>query len=336
LSRLLLGIDIGGTKIALALGDREGRILARRRRATAPTGDPDRDVEAILADARQLLAEIGVAARDVAMAGLSAPGPLDHAGGRVLGPPNLPGWHDVPLVRLVGEALGIPAHLENDADAAALAEWRFGAGRGRRDLVYLTMSTGVGGGLILDGTLHRGAGGRAGEVGHMPVEWDGAPCACGLRGCLEAYVGGRAWTARLRDMAPEASRAVRLAGGRTKLLPEHVVAAAGEGDPFARAEMQRFVDYLARGIVALAFVLAPQLVVLGTIPTAAGESLCLAPLRRAVASRLWPAIASDLQILPAALGEEGPYLAGLSAASQGLSGGASIGNLRRRSVAERA
>jgi glucokinase len=319
LSRLSLGIDIGGTKLALALGDDEGRIVARRRRATAPTGAPDRDVEAIVADARALLAEAGVAASDLAMVGISAPGPLDQAQGRVLGAPNLPGWHDVPLVRLVREALRVPVHMENDADAAALAEWRFGAGRGRRDLVYLTMSTGVGGGIILDGALHRGAGGRAGEVGHLPVVWDGEPCACGLRGCLEAYVGGRAWMRRLREVVPESSSAVRLAGGRTKLLPEHVVAAAGQGDPFACAEMQRFVDYLARGIVALAFVLAPQLVVLGTIPTAAGETLCLAPLRRAVESRLWPAIASDLEILPAALGEEGPYLAGLCAASQGLS-----------------
>jgi glucokinase len=319
LGRLSLGIDIGGTKLALALGDREGRILARRRRATAPTGDPNRDVEAIVADARALLDEAGFAASDLAMVGLSAPGPLDRAQGRVLGPPNLPGWHDVPLGRLVGEALRAPVHLENDADAAALAEWKFGAGRGRRDLVYLTMSTGVGGGLILDGALHRGAGDRAGEVGHLPVVWDGEACACGLRGCLEAYVGGRAWTRRLRETAPESSGAVRLAGGRAKLLPEHVVAAAGHGDPFACAEMQRYVDYLARGIVALAFVLAPQLVVLGTIPTAAGENLCLAPLRRAVSAHLWPAIASDLEILPAALGEEGPYLAGLSAARQGLS-----------------
>jgi glucokinase len=319
LSRLSLGIDIGGTKLALALGDCDGRIVARRRRATAPTGDPNRDVETIVADARALLAEAGVAASDLAMVGLSAPGPLDQAQGRVLGAPNMPGWHDVPLVRLVRDALRAPVHMENDADAAALAEWRFGAGRGRRDLVYLTMSTGVGGGLILDGALHRGAGGRAGEVGHLPVAWDGEPCACGLRGCLEAYVGGRAWTRRLREVAPESSRAVQLAGGRPKLLPEHLVAAAGQGDPFARAEMQRYVDYLARGIVALAFVLAPQLVVLGTIPTAAGDALCLAPLRRAVESRLWPAIASDLEILPAALGEDGPYLAGLSAASQGLS-----------------
>ena len=319
MSRLSLGIDIGGTKLALALGDCDGRIVARRRRATAPTGDPNRDVETIVADARALLAEAGVAASDLAMVGLSAPGPLDQAQGRVLGAPNMPGWHDVPLVRLVRDALRAPVHMENDADAAALAEWRFGAGRGRRDLVYLTMSTGVGGGLILDGALHRGAGGRAGEVGHLPVAWDGEPCACGLRGCLEAYVGGRAWTRRLREVAPESSRAVQLAGGRPKLLPEHLVAAAGQGDPFARAEMQRYVDYLARGIVALAFVLAPQLVVLGTIPTAAGDALCLAPLRRAVESRLWPAIASDLEILPAALGEDGPYLAGLSAASQGLS-----------------
>ena len=243
-------------------------------------------------------------------------GCLDRSRGALLAPPNLPGWDDVPLRDLLAEALDLPVRVDNDANAAALAEWRFGAGQGCRDLVYLTMSTGIGAGLILDGRLHSGAGGNAGELGHVPVEWDGEPCACGRRGCLEAYAGGAAWTRRLRAETPEASAVVAKAGGRERVTPEHVVAAAREGDDFARAELERFNGYLVRGLVVVTFLLAPELIVLGTIPTAAGEELCLGPVRRAVQERVWPVLTRELRIEPAGLGERLPDLAGLCVALQ--------------------
>jgi glucokinase len=317
-ARVLLGIDIGGSKLALALGTGDGRVTARRRRPTTPTGDAARDVAAIVADVRDLLAEASVPVDRLDCIGVSAPGPIHPESGRILGPPNLPGWDDVPLVSLLADALGRPVHLENDANAGALAEWRFGAGRGRRDVAFLTVSTGIGGGLVLGGRLHRGAGWNAGEIGHVAVEPGGEPCDCGLRGCLEAYVGGRAWTRRLRERAPATSRAVALAGARAALLPEHVVAAAGEGDPFALSELARFNEYLARGIAILAFVIAPEVVVLGTIATAAGAALCLDPVRRGVAERVWPGVFERLEIVPAALGEDAPYLAALCVANEGL------------------
>jgi len=315
---VLLGIDIGGTKLALAIGDDDGHIVARRRRPMAPSGDPMRDVAALAADAHRLLRDAGVRPANIACVGISAPGPVDGDTGQVLHPPNLPGWQDVPLARLVGEVLRRPAFLENDANAAALAEWRFGAGRGCEDMVYLTMSTGVGGGLILGGGLYRGRSGQAGEIGHMPIVWEGAPCACGMRGCLEAYVGGAAWTRHLRESAPESSRAVQLAGSAAQIQPEHVVRAAGEGDAFALAEFERYNRHLAHGIAAIAFALAPQRVVLGTIPTAAGATLCFEPVRRLVAERVWPRIAAALEIVPSALGEDGPYQAALCAALEGV------------------
>jgi glucokinase len=206
--------------------------------------------------------------------------------------------------------------VENDANAAALAEWRFGAGRGAQHMVYLTMSTGVGGGLVLGGRLHRGVFASAGEVGHMPIVWEGEPCACGLRGCLEAYAGGAAWTRRLARVTPAASRVAALAGGAGP-RPEHVVAAAREGDSFALAEMDRYNDYLARAIVQLAFTLAPELVVLGTIPTAAGDALCLDPVRARVRSHLWPFLAGQLRVVPAELGDRLPELAGIVVAREG-------------------
>ncbi len=317
----LLGIDIGGTKVALSLADEQGRVTARMRRPTEPCGDPAADVARIAADARRLLGEAGLAPRDVAAVGVSAPGPVDPVRGEIVSPPNLPGWGTVPLRDLFARALEAPVAVENDANAAALAEWHYGAGRGFDDLVYLTMSTGVGGGLVLGGRLHAGRRGNAGEVGHVPVEWDGEPCACGMRGCLEAYVGGAAWTRRLRRIAPEAGRVASLAGGRERATPRHVVAAAREGDAFARAEMERWNDYLARGIVALVFVLAPQVVVLGTIATAAGEDLCFGPLRERVSARVWPVFARGLEIRPSGLGEDLAHHAGIAVALQSLARG---------------
>ena len=260
--------------------------------------------------------EQGVAPSALAAVGVSAPGPLDGERGVVEGPPNLPGWDSVPLGVIFAAVLDRPVRLENDANAAALAEWRFGAGRGLAHLVYLTMSTGVGAGLVLGGRLHRGAGGQAGEIGHAPIEWDGEPCACGQRGCLEAYVGGAAWTRRLRAATPDTSRVALLAGGRAQVRPEHVLAAAREGDAFAGAELARFNEYLARGIVLVGFALAPEAVILGTIPTAAGEDLCLGPVREIVARRLWPGLARTLRILPSALGEDLGAYAGLAVALQ--------------------
>jgi glucokinase len=310
---LRLGIDLGGSKTVLAIGDIQGRVRARRRYATEPSGDPQRDVARLLAECRGLLAEAGLAPGELSGVGVAAPGPIDPEAGLVLGAPNLPGWERVALREALAQGLGQPVWLENDADAAALAEWRFGAARGARDAVYLTMSTGVGAGLILDGRLHRGARGNAGEFGHVPIVPDGEPCACGQRGCLEAYVGGAAWARRLREHAPESSACLALAGSRDALGPEHVLRAAAAGDAFARAELDRFNAHLIRGLVAVVFSLAPQVIVLGTIVAAAGEA-CLEPLREGLRQRVWPVLAREVAILPAALGERLPELAGLCAA----------------------
>ena len=315
---MLLGIDIGGTKIVLALGDAEGRVRARLRRETGASGDARADLVRLADDARRLAAEADVALADVEMVGVSVPGPLDREAGMVLNPPNLPGWDRARVSDWLGAHLGCPVAIENDANAAALAEWRYGAGRGAAHMVYRSMSTGVGGGMVLGGRLHRGVCSSAGEVGHMPIVWDGERCACGLRGCLEAYIGGAAWTRHLQRVAPEGSRAATLAGGRGHVRPEHVVAAAREGDAFARSELDRYNDLLARAVVQLVFVLAPEVVVLGTIPTAAGEALCLEPIRARVRAHSWPFLSERLRIEPSALGERLPELAGLGVAADAL------------------
>ena len=307
-----LGFDVGGTKVALALGDAGGRVLAHARLPFPASGSPRRDMDRMLGAARALLESRALGFDDVTAVGVSAPGPLDATRGRILAPPNLPGWRDVPLAEWFGAAIGAPVALENDADAAVLAEWHHGAARGFEHIVYLTMSTGVGAGLILGGRLHRGRLG-AGEIGHAPVEWEGEPCACGRRGCLEAYAGGAAWARHLRERAHDEGRVVELAGRRDAITAEHLVAAAREGDAFACAELERWNGYLARGIVWLEMVLSPELVVLGTIPRAAGEALCLEPLRRLVAKHVGPR-AAGLRIVAAELGDDLPDRAALTVA----------------------
>jgi glucokinase len=324
---LRLGFDIGGSKLALALGDAEGRILARARRPSELSGDARADVKRMIDDALGLLRDAGHSVADLAAVGAAVPGPFDPRSGRVLNPPNMPGWRDVPVRDWLQQELGCRVFLENDANAAAVAEAHHGAGRGAASCIYLTMSTGVGAGLVLDGRLYRGAGAGAGELGHVAVEWGGEPCACGLRGCLEAYVGGAAWTARLRRETPATSRVAELAelaGGPEQVRPEHVVAAAREGDAFALAEFARFNDYLARAIVQISFIFDPDVIVLGTIPTAAGEQLCFEPVRARARAHLWPEYADRLRVVPAALADELPYRAALCAAELGLKASDSV------------
>jgi glucokinase len=310
-----LGIDLGGTKVALAVAEvsrgQITRLIALRQRPTAATRNPRADVARIVRDARELIAQAGLSTDPIEAVGLSVPGPIDRSTGTLHDPPNLPGWQRVPIRNWVADAFGCMVSIDNDANAAALAEWQYGAGQGARDLVFLTMSTGVGAGLVVDGRLVRGHSGNAGEFGHIPVESDGERCRCGLRGCLEAYVGGAAWTERLRAQCPANSDAAQRAGGSSRVTPEHVVEAARNGDAYALSELERFNGYLARGIANIAFALAPERVILGTIPTAAGDGLCFAPVRDLVRSRIWPQLDRGLKILPAALGAELPGYAGV-------------------------
>lgn len=312
---LLLGIDIGGTKVVLAVGDEDGRTRASRRRPMPLSGDWRADLDVLAEEARSLLEEADVAAGALHRIGVSVPGPADPARGVLINPPNLPGWREVPVAAHLTDALGAPTRIENDANAAALAEARFGAGQGVDDLVYLTMSTGVGGGVISGGRLVHGAFGAAGEPGHMPIVPGGRRCACGLHGCLEAYTGGNAWRDHLRTVAPTDSDAVDRAGGDpAALLPEHVVEAARAGDAWARQVFGTWLDDLAQGIAAIVMLLEPRRIVLGTIAVAAGEALCFVPLRARLATRLWPQQHERLEIVPAALGKSLPERAGFAVA----------------------
>ena len=183
MKRVIAGVDIGGTKIALALGSVDGEIISTRRFLTRVKAGPHRILDETIENIRELVEE---AEGRLVGVGVGCAGPLDLDRGLVMSPPNLTGWDQFPIIELMRERLDVPVLLDNDANVAALGEYRYGAGRGFKNIVYITISTGIGGGIIVGGEIIRGVGGGAGEVGHMTVLPDGPECGCGARGCMEA------------------------------------------------------------------------------------------------------------------------------------------------------
>ncbi|MES2464542.1 MAG: ROK family protein [Armatimonadota bacterium] len=301
---LVLGIDLGGTKSAASLLTITGEILEREAGLTPAQGSPAVIVPFLGDLALRVLAR---APRDRAVigVGISAGAPADGRRGVVFSAPNLPGWGETgfPLAQSLTQYLGItlPIALENDADATALAEHRFGAGKGVSNLAFLTVGTGIGAGLIVDGALLRGAIGAGGEVGHIPVEPEGRLCACGLRGCLEAYSSG-----------PSLVRVALERGFTGEGTAIAVIAAARSGDPAALSAVKTAGTMLGRGIASLVMLLNPEMVVLGTLAVHAGD-LLLPEIEREVAARTWQRLRQNLQIVPAALGDRAQDMAALCA-----------------------
>ncbi|MGO8670604.1 MAG: ROK family protein [Capsulimonadaceae bacterium] len=299
---MLIGIDIGGTKSAAVVGTAAGTIL---HRVSAPTPlDGGRDGIAFLASlAEGACRAAGVKVVGAAATGVSFGGSWDSAAGRSLRPPNLPLWEGMPLETLLREALGVDVAVENDANATALAEHRWGSGRGCDDMAFLTMGTGIGAGLILGGRLYRGRSDLAGEIGHACVLPGGPLCACGKRGCLETLASGtaigRIGRERLDDPAIDA---------------HGVCTRARAGDPAARAVVDEAARWMGIGIANLLHTLNLRRVILGTLAVAAGD-LFLPPIRAAVIENSWPALAKDVEILPAGLGDRAQDAAALAVAA---------------------
>lgn len=280
---LTIGVDVGGTKVAAGVVDEDGRVLARTRRPT-PGTSPKHVEDTIAAVVTDLRTE-----HDVVAVGVGAAGFIDADRARVLFAPNL-AWRDEPLRDEVAKRIGLPVVVENDANCAAWAEQRFGAGRGEPDLVAVTVGTGIGGGVVRDGELYRGRFGVAGEFGHMQVVKDGRRCGCGQKGCWEQYCSGRALLHEAREIADvqpvRGARLLELGDG----VPEGIEApevtlAAQEGDPAALACFEEVGYWLGQGLADLASLLDPGVFVVGGGVADAGE-LLLGPARRVFASRL--------------------------------------------------
>ena len=295
----VLALDIGGTKLAVAMVTPDGESHGFLSEPTDKQRGPDAVIAHLFDMGRRSVVAAGLGA-PVAV-GISCGGPLDAAAGVLTRPLHLPGWIDVPIVAMASEAFGVPAVVENDATAAVLGEHRYGAARGAEIALYLTLSTGVGGGSIIDGRLHRGAAGNGGEFGHLTVRPGGRQCACGRRGCLEAYASGTNIAARANELLEESDRPSSLRG-LDIVRAEHVSAAAAEGDLLARELWDDTTALLGQAVTDLVNVFEPHVVVLGGGVTRAG-ALLLDPVRDIVRATAMPPAARVVVTL-AGLGDE--------------------------------
>ncbi len=300
----VVGIDLGATKMALGLVDPMDNIVARARLPTQAEAGPDAAVERLAQAVVSLKAHLP-AGQSVAAVGVDAPGPIDHTAGLIVDPPNLPGWRRVPFAQMLSRRLGLPVVLEHDAKAAALGEFHYGAGRDARDMVYVVVGTGVGGGLILDGQLYRGRQNAAGEMGHITLDRQGAVCSCGSRGCVETYVSGPWLARRLEQLLVEHGETA--AHLKQLLTGETVSALAAQGHPMARQVLQEAGDALGTAVATVAMILDVGLFVIGGSVAQAGD-LLLAPARQAVPRHAFASVAERVRIVPAALNEDGPLL----------------------------
>jgi glucokinase len=305
--RYVVGVDLGGTNIVTGVMPADGsRTVAVRsvptQVALGADGVIDRIVRQAEASITAAMEATGAARSQFVGVGIGAPGPLDREAGMVLIAPNL-GWRDVPLRQLIADALGIPAALDNDANCATLGEWWVGAARGARHVLGLTIGTGIGGGLVVDGRLYHGASDVAGEVGHATIDSNGRRCACGNYGCLEAYASGPAIAERTREAlsAGEASVLRELVNGDlTQLTAQTVYDAAKAGDTLARLIVRETASFLGAGVANLVNVFNPEVVVITGGVTHAGDAL-FEPLRAEVKRRAFRPAVEACRIVPGTL-----------------------------------
>ncbi len=319
MTALLAGIDIGGTKCAVVLGRPSGdgiALVAKERFPTPPT--PALALERIVAALEALLAEQAEGAPGAI--GVSCGGPLDSRAGLVLSPPNRPGWDRVDVLAPLRARFGVPAALQNDANACALAEWKWGAGRGCRNLIFLTFGTGMGAGLILDGRLYAGTNDLAGEVGHIRLEPDG-PVGYGKAGSFEGFCSGGGIANLARALAEQ-----RLAAGSPpaycptpadlpQITAETVGLAARQGDPAALEVYRIAGSALGRGLAVLVDILNPERIVIGSI-FGRQQALLEPPALETLRAEALPGALAVCAIVPAGLGEQVGDFASLAIASE--------------------
>jgi glucokinase len=304
---LAIAIDIGGTGTRTALVNSEGVIVERTSIRTEPQQGMDAGLRRIAAAVRQVMPDDG---RRVCGIGIAAAGLVDVRRGVALSQSNLPGWQGAPLRQYFEDAFQLPTAIGNDANLAALAEQRYGAGKGASHLIYITISTGIGGGIISDGRIYSGADGFAGEVGHHTIDVHGPRCNCGNLGCLEVLASGTAMArdARSAIAAGRPSQILGLAGGDLAAIsPVTIAKAAGMGDVLGHEIIDRAGTYIGFGLVNLIHLFNPRLFVIGGGVSNIGEPLFSA-IRRTVAEHGIGPMSDGVRIVPAALGDDSGLL----------------------------
>ncbi len=309
MEKKILGVDIGGTKCAVTLGvEKEDGSIVFAQKEKFDTLSKDQALEGIFEAIRKILKTNHLSSKDVYAIGISCGGPLDSKTGVILSPPNLPGWDEVHIVEMLQDEFGIRAGLQNDANACALAEWKYGAGKGSRNMVFLTFGTGMGAGLILDGKLYAGTNDNAGEVGHIRLEEDG-PVGYGKAGSFEGFCSGGG----IRQLA---QTAIRKHGGSVpwcnnidRVTAKDVALAAAAGDPLALDIMADSSRHLGQTLSFLIDILNPEVIVIGSIYLR-NERLMKPIVEEIIAREALPLAAACCRIVPAGLGESiGDYAA---------------------------
>ncbi len=270
---LVIGVDVGGTKVAAGLVDSAGTIHARSRTPMVAT-DAALGLAAVAEAIRELTSN-GASPHKIPAIGICAPGPLNPVTGVIINPPNLPAWHDYPLATELARIYDAPVTIDNDANAAALAEAKWGAGRGHRNVFYATIGTGIGTGIIFDGKIYHGRTGSAAEGGHMGIDPNGPLCPCGKRGCIELLASGPAIARRARHKLADNpdSLLLELAGGNIQSITSEIVSQAhAAGDLVAKKVLDETLDLLAYWLGNIVDLLEPDVIVIG-----GGVSSMLAP-----------------------------------------------------------
>ncbi|NRP21748.1 Glucokinase [Ensifer adhaerens] len=319
MQQIAIGIDLGGTQVRAALVDEGGTILSRAEERTEALAGPERVLGQIRGLVDGLLS--GKELRSVVGIGVSAPGPIDTVAGVATNTPTLAGFVNYPLRAELQKRFRYPVRLENDGIAAAIGEWQFGAGKGLENLVYVTVSTGIGGGAVVDNRVVRGRKGMAAHIGHMSVMPNGAPCPCGNRGCFEAYGSGTAFTARARERALQCAETT-LGKNGADVHSRDVFTAGRLGDTLANDLIDEEAEILGRGFTSLIHIFSPEIVVMG-----GGLSHEFERLQQGIQTYIshWamPAF-RDVQVVRAALGQ-----------NSGLIGAAALAFLSVRSTRAR-
>lgn len=307
---LVLAVDLGGTKIRVAIISERMQVLAREHHDTLADEGPKAVVGRIFAAIDRLLRSNEVSPGQLGSISLAAAGAIDIEQGLVTSSPNLPGWRNVPLRDMVAEKYGVTTFLIHDANAAALGEQRLGAGRGVKNLVYLTVSTGIGGGIIVDGQLYSGARGGAGEIGHMTIDVNGPLCSCGNTGCLEVLASGKAVAreaVRRINSGEQSSLTEMVAGNLATITAEKVSLAAENGDPLANAVITQAATYLGVGLVNVVNIFNPEMIIIGGGLSKMGDRL-LKPARQVVQARAFALSAQTVRMVTAQLGDDAGLL----------------------------
>jgi glucokinase len=265
---LVVGVDIGGTKVAAGLVDRNGEIKNQIRTPMVANRDAGDGLAAVVSAIDLLLAKDGKTRTQIRGIGICAPGPLDPKTGVVINPPNVPCWREFPLAAEVEKVYGVPVKVENDANAAALAEARWGAGRGYRHIFYAGIGTGIGTGILFDGRIYNGRTGAAAEGGHMSIDYHGPRCGCGKPGCIEILAAGpaigRRARAKLASQHSRRSTILDLANGSVDAVTSEMVGQAyAGGDALAKEVLQETVDLLSLWLSNIVDLLEPDVVILG-------------------------------------------------------------------------